>query len=193
MTDKTEEKETSEGEMQAEANDNGSKAQYENFEQFLATVDEGVKELYNSHTAGLKKALDEEREGRRSIAEQAKQLAGQVKELMPKAEKGSELESKLGETLKQLEDAEMRYLETQKRAGFTEQAITPEIGCSNIKAAYAIATSENLFNDKGQADWAMLKKLAPELFKVVPVTNAGVQTKVLNNEINSQLRKAAGF
>jgi len=55
---------------------------------YIEKADEPVKELSSTHIAGLKNALNAERESRRKLSEQ-------LKKLMTKAEKGSELEQKL--------------------------------------------------------------------------------------------------
>ena len=56
--------------------------------EYYQAPDEPVKELSSTHIAGLKNALNAERESRRKLSEQ-------LKKLMTKAEKGSELEQKL--------------------------------------------------------------------------------------------------
>ena len=56
--------------------------------EYYQAPDEPVKELSSTHIAGLKNALNAERESRRKLSEQ-------LKELMTKAEKGSELEQEL--------------------------------------------------------------------------------------------------
>lgn len=154
------------------------KSSYETFDEFLATLDDGVKELYEAHTSGLKTALDRERANTRSLADQ-------LKSLQPKAEKGSELEKELSETLTRLEQAERKTV-------FLEEAVKPEIGCVNPKVAYALATSEEYFDDKGQPDWKQLKETAPELFRTTPVTNAGTRKKPASTDINAEIRRKAG-
>jgi len=163
-----------------------AKPTFEKFEDYLATVEEPVKELYTKSVSGLKNALEGEREERKKLSEQ-------VKTLLPKAEKGSELEGKLTETVRMLEAAEQRYVESQRRATFAEDAIKPSVNCSNVKAAYALAVSENLFTEDGIPRWADLKKLAPELFRTSNQTNAGNRGKSVANDINSAIRRAAGL
>lgn len=170
-----------------EENDNGKTKEnsFETFEEYLGSVDDKTRELYEKHTAGLKSALEKEREERKSLSDR-------IKEIAPKAEKGSELESRLAETLKMLEDAEKRNLETDRRAKFIEQAIRPEIGCSNVNAAYKIALADNLFDKNGDPIWPELKKNAPELFRS-KVTDAGKNSKVDSNDMNSIIRSVAGY
>lgn len=126
------------------------------FDAWLTEQPEHVRGGYDKRTQGLKSALETERE-------QRKELAKQIKDLMPKAEKGSEAEKALGETLSRLEQVE-------RRAAFAEQASQPEIGCSNPRAAFLVAEAEGLFTRQGVPDWAAIKAAAPELFarKTVP-------------------------
>lgn len=162
------------------------KQSFESFEQFVETLDEPVKELYSSHISGLKNALDGERENRRKLSEQ-------VKSLTPAVEKGSELEKKLAETAKLLDEAERRSVEYNRRATFAEQAIRPGVNCANVKAAYALAVSENLFTEDGSPKWKELQKLAPELFRFSKQTNAGNPNEAVSNDINAAIRRAAGI
>lgn len=162
------------------------KTQYASFDAFVEGLDEPLKELYNSHISGLKNALEGEKENRRKLSEQVKALA-------PKVEKGSELEQKLAETVKQLEEMEQRSKEANRRAYFAEDAIRPGVGCTNVRVAYALAVSENLFDAEDKPKWAELKKLAPELFKVTRLTDAGNHSSSVANDINAAIRKAAGI
>lgn len=157
------------------------------FEQYIEAQPEKVKSLYEKHVTGLKGALESERSNRRKLSDQ-------LKELTPKVEKGSELESKLAETVRLLEEAEQRSAELNKRAMFAEQAIRPDVGCSNIKACYALAVSENLFTDKGEPKWAELRSIAPELFRSMnKQTDGGAQKPAVTNDINAAIRRAAGL
>jgi hypothetical protein len=122
-----------------------------------------VKALYSQHVTGLTNAVKATREERDALSKQ-------IKDLLPKAEKGSELERSLVEFSGKLEIAE-------KRATFAEDAARPEIGCNNPKVAWLIAQSEGLFDKKGVADWAAIKQSAPELFrKPAAAGNAGAGT-----------------
>ena len=143
--------------------------------------DPKIKELYEQHTAGLLntvKATRDERDG----------LKSQVKDLLAKSEKGSENEKALTETLLKLEA-------TERRAAFVEEAVKPGIDCRNPKAAYAYAVTVDAFDKRGQPDWALLKREAPELFgKSTPPAHggSGTETPPQANDINSQIRRAAG-
>jgi small-conductance mechanosensitive channel len=165
------------GNPDADNNENNQQ-KYDNFESFLNEQDEAVKELYQSDIAGLKTALKSERDSN-------KELADSLKELSSKVEKGSEAEQKLTEMANKLDAA-------NKRANFAEMAIKPEIGCVNIKAAYALALADNLFDDKGIPQWEEVKKAAPELFRKPGKTDAGEGADDVPSDINAAIRKAAG-
>jgi hypothetical protein len=121
------------------------------FEAWLAGQPEDVRGLYESHTKGLRTALDTERSERSALSRQLRELQG-------KAEKGSDAEKGLAELQGRLELAE-------RRATFAEEAHKPEIGCVNAKAAWALAQAEGLFDRRGNPDWAALQAVAPELFR----------------------------
>lgn len=157
---------------------------YETFEDFLASVDEPIKILYKKHTDGLSSALEKERSGR-------KDLEKQLKELLPKAEKGSALEQELAEKVRLLEETDKKYAEVERRAKFAEEAGQSNVKCVNIKAAYALATVENLFKEDGSPKWDDLKKIAPELFKIGSTDAGSTGKRALDNDINSALRNAA--
>ena len=154
-----------------------SEVTYETFEDLLNTFDEPAKALYESHTAGLKSALDTERKERKALAEQLKELSG-------KAEKGSEMEAKLAETAQKLE-------QTERRAKFAEESSAE--GCVNPKAGWTLASAEELFTEAGDIDWRKLKGIAPELFKVAPATNAGIKSKPAAIDFNEEIRRKAGI
>ena len=151
------------------------------FAEWLASQDEAVKTAYEEHITGLKatvKATRDERDG----------LAKQIKDLLPKAEKGSELEKSLTEFGAKLEAAE-------QRASFFEDAVRPGIDCRNPRVAYALAVADNLFDRKGAPDWTTLKAAAPELFgKITPPGNAGNGAggaPPKNSDMNAAILRAA--
>jgi len=152
------------------------------WETWLEAAPAEVKTLYEEHTAGLLSTV-------RATRAEREALKDQVKELLPKAEKGSEMESRLNETLSKLEA-------TERRAIFVEEAVKPSIGCRNPKAAYALAVADNLFTRSGSPDWDAIKEAAPELFGVVaPPAKPGAGTGQPSPEaddMNARIRKAAG-
>lgn len=153
-----------------------------NFDTWLGEQPEHVRGALDNHTAGLKSALDKERNDR-------KDLVKELKRLEAAAGQGSEAQKALGEMSSRLEVAE-------QRAAFYEEAGRPEIGCSNPKAAFLVAQADGLFTKRGDPDWAAIKATAPEFFarKVVP-GNAGVGTQitpVAAGGMNEFIRSATG-
>lgn len=120
------------------------------FDNWLGEQPDHVRKGYEGKTQGLHSALERERQERKEISKQ-------LKELLPKAEKGSEAEKALGEMSTRLEQA-------NQRAAFVEEAIRPEIGCRNPKAAFLVAQADGLFKRSGEPDWTAIKQAAPELF-----------------------------
>ncbi len=128
-----------------------------NFEKWLEGQDETVKGLYDSHTKNLKSALERERESRKAFE-------GQVKELLGKAEAGSELAGKLATLSTEFETAE-------RKNAFYEEAIAS--GVSNLKLAWLAASTEQLFDKKSKPDFAALREKYPEVFAPAAAGNAG--------------------
>jgi len=156
----------------------------ETFEAFLDAQPAEIQGLYETHTKGLKAALDSERSQRGDLTKQ-------LRELLPKAEKGSELEATLNATMAKLEDAE-------RRAEFLEEATKPEIGCRSkyIKTAYMAAQAEGMIDAKGRVDWLALKAAYPEMFgEPTPKGNAGNGTQAppaAAISMNDLIRRKAG-
>lgn len=154
----------------------------ETFAAWLEKQDETVKRLYTEHTTGLQNAV-------RATRQERDDLAKQIKDLSSKAEKGSEMERSLSDLNTKLEQAE-------RRAIFAEEAVMPEIGCSNPKAAYALALTDNLFKRDGSPDWAAIKSAAPELFgRNRTKSNAGNGTDTeppAAKDMNKFIRRASG-
>lgn len=163
---------------------NDAKSQYETFDDFLASVDEPIRNLYEKHTSGLISALDKERSSR-------KELEKQMKELLPKAEKGSTLEKELAERVRELEESEKKYVEIERKARFAEEANSANIKCTNVKAAYALATLENLFEENGAPKWNEIRKFAPELFKISGTDAGSTNSNTLTGDVNAAIRQAA--
>lgn len=155
------------------------------FDEFLQAQDDTVRSLYETQTSGLRSALEKERESR-------KQANETINNLRPLVEKGSATEKQLNETLATMEQLKAQAERDAKRANFAEQAITPDVNCTNIKAAFALATAENLFNEDGVPNWTELKKLAPELFGTKR-NHAGATGEPVAQGMNQIIREAAGF
>ena len=152
-----------------------------NFEEWIGTQDEATKQAYNNHITGLKNTVTATRQERDAFKKQ-------LQELLPKAEKGSELESALTELSTKLEV-------TEKRAVFAEEAVKPEIGCMNPKAAWLVAVADDLFDRRGNPDWNAIKQSAPELFKKKDAqgnAGSGTRTQLPTGGMNQAIRSMAG-
>lgn len=152
------------------------------FETFLEAQPEEVKALYQKHSESLLHSVKATRDERDAFKKQ-------VKELMSKAEKGSEFEKSLIDMTAKLETAE-------RRNNFLEDAIRPELQCRNARACWVLAEAEGLFDKKGNPDWTAIKTAAPELFGTPTANaNAGNATQQKPNphrDMNTYIRKAAG-
>jgi hypothetical protein len=152
------------------------------FESWLEEQDETVQGLYESHTQGLRTALDTERSNR-------KKLEKQLRELAAKAEKGSENETQLN----QMAD---RLAETERQNTFFDAAHAA--GVRNLKLAWLAASEAGLVRKDGQADFAALKEQFPELFEAGPPRpsgNPGDGTRTPpagNDDFSNAIRRAAG-
>jgi hypothetical protein len=129
------------------------------FDEWINAQPAEVVAAYQEHTTGLQNTVKATRKERDDLSKQIATLTAQ-------AAKGSELE-------KSLQDLQGQLEATNRRASFAEDAGRPEIGCSNPKAAFAIAQAENLFTRTGAPDWNAIKAAAPELFIKKPTTPAG--------------------
>lgn len=159
--------------------DQGQSAGELSFDKWIESQEEKVKGLLESHTKGLKSALDSERETRKGFEKQIKELVG-------KAEKGSEAERQLNTLLEQAEA-------TNRKAAFYEEAHSA--GIANLKLAYIVASTEGLFDKKGNVDFSTMKTNYPELFaKPIIKGNAGEGTdsEPIKKSMNDIIRKAAG-
>lgn len=152
------------------------------FDGWLANQPDQVKNLLDGHTKGLKNALDSERESRKKLERDLRELAG-------KAEAGSEAQ-------KQLTGMADQITEADRRADFYEAAHAA--GVSNLKLAYMVASADNLFDRKGNPDLEALKSAYPELFGGKPKVssgNAGSGTsdnKKPSRTMNDFIRVASG-
>jgi len=150
----------------------------------LATLPESVRALYESHTTGLRNTVTATRSERDA-------LAGRLADLTKALGKDTPEEARrlLAEMTSELEV-------TNRRAAFYEEAGKPEIGCSNPKAAFLVATADELFDRRGNVNWQGLKEAAPELFRVrAPQGNAGTGTgnpPPVTHSMNDFIRAAAG-
>ena len=153
----------------------------ESFDGWIDTQPDEIKALVTQHTSGLKSALDNERAER-------KRYAAELRDATTRAEAGSAAQAALQAITERVELAE-------RRAAFYEDAIRPEVGCSNAKAAYLVATADNLYTRTGEPDWPQIKAEAPELFRDRSSTanaGSGTQTPPRTQGMNEFIRQAAG-
>ena len=128
------------------------------------SLDEAQRGLIDQHITGLKNTVAATRTERDALSQQ---MADITKALGKNPEEAKRL---LDEMSKSLDLA-------NQRAAFAEEAIRPEIGCANPRAALAVAQNDKLFDRRGNPDWTAIKQAAPELFRpVVPQGNAGSGT-----------------
>lgn len=152
-------------------------------DEWLSDQPDTIKNLIDSHTDGLRSALNSERAERKKLSQQLKTLGA-------KAEKGSELESEIAKLTGTLE-------ENQRKADFYERAHTA--GVKNLRLAYLAATDGDLFDRDGDVNFDKLKEQAPELFaskekQPTPKGNAGAGRGQggATPSMNSFIRRAAG-
>jgi hypothetical protein len=163
------------------ASETPADAPAESFDGWLAGQPETVQSLVATHTAGLKSALESERTERKNTAKQ-------LREALAQADKGSALEKSLQEITTRAEQAE-------RRASFFEEAARPDVGCSNPRAAFLVASAEGLFTRAGEPDWKRIKDAAPELFqRKLPTANPGngTQAPPHTGGMNEFIRRSAG-
>jgi hypothetical protein len=153
-------------------------------EKWLESLDEKSKGFLESHTAGLKSALDNERAN-------GKTLAKQLKDAAASAEKGSELETKLAAILES-------QTASERKAEFYEMASAK--GVTNLKLAWSAAKDDESFQLRdGSIDFTKLQESYPELFrsKTAPTSagsGAGTQhqpAKSTNQAMNEIIRETA--
>lgn len=158
----------------------GEKPPAATFEEFLAAQPDEVKTLYEAHNAGLKSALDKERDNNKALAKQ-------LRDATSKMEEGSEARKSLEKIGADLETA-------TRRADFYEAAT--QAGVRNLKLAWVVATTDDLFDKKGNVNFETMKKDYPELFeaKQIPPGHAGSGQGQGNQTrgMNDLIREAAG-
>jgi hypothetical protein len=151
------------------------------FESWQEAMTDEQKSLIAGHIKGLKSALDSERESRKSLEKQLRDLA-------KSAEKGSEAQNQLTKLADDLQAAD-------RKAEFYEAA--HGAGVKNLKLAYMVATNDELFDKHGRADFVEMKKLFPELFGTSNPTRgdagSGTEKKTKpSGGMNDFIRSAAG-
>ncbi len=152
------------------------------YESWLEKQPTEVKGLLEGHVRGLKSALDSEREGRKKLEREIRDLAG-------KAEKGSQAEA-------QLTQVADKIAEGDRKAEFYEAAHAA--GVTNLKLAYLAAVQEDMFDKHGRVNFEAMRQTYPELFggaKKPPAGTAGNGTRNApdgHQGMNDFIRAAAG-
>ena len=157
----------------------------QSFEDWLGTLPEEqqktAKKLHSEHEKGLKTALESERESRKDVE-------GQLRDLAKKAEKGSELQ----EELNKMADTQASV---EQQRDFYEEAHGK--GVTNLKLAYTVAVQDELIDKKGRVNWEAFKENYPELFRKDKVLETDAGDGSQNNgapakDMNTWIRGRAG-
>jgi hypothetical protein len=154
----------------------------QDFDSWLASQPEDVKTLLSGHTAGLKNALKSERDARSDLEKQLRDLAA-------KSEKDSDAQKQLTSMADQMGEAD-------RKAGFYEAAHAA--GVKNLKLAYTVAVSDEMFDRRGNINFQAMKEAYPELFGGVqkaPTGNAGSGAgggQTTGISMNDFIRRKAG-
>ena len=152
------------------------------FEDWYKGLAPEQQEAVDTHIDGLKSALKSEREERKTVERQLREIA-------KRAEEGSDLRQ-------QLDTLATEQATANAKATFYEQA--HGAGVKNLRLAWLAAADAGLVDAKsGECDFGRLKQAAPELFapKLAAGNNAGNgagQTGVKEPSMNDWLRAAAG-
>jgi len=151
------------------------------FDRWLGEQPNEVKGLLDGHTKGLKSALTSERDTRKGLEKQVRDLAA-------KAEKDSDAQKELVGIADKLSSAEQQtdFYEAAHAAGVT-----------NLKLAYTVAVQDEMFDRRGQVNFDTLKQSYPELFgkTSTPPGNAGDGTDTQPDpakDMNTFIRRSAG-
>lgn len=155
------------------------------YDTWLAQQPEDVRTGIEAHITGLRNTVQATRQERDA-------LSGRLTELTNALGKDTPEEAKrlLAEMTSELET-------TNKRAAFYEGAGNPEVGCTNPRAAFLLAQADQLYDRRGNPDWAAIKAAAPELFRQAGQQKgsadggAGGDNKPTGNSMNDFIRKAA--
>jgi len=134
------------------------------FDTWLPNQDDAVQGMIESHTSGLKSALQRERDARKSFE-------NQLKDAIKAADDGSELQQQLQAMSNANEEL------TQKTAAYEAFAVA---GISNFKLAWLAASEMGAIDKKGNVNLESLRTSYPELFGTkragAPAGNAGSGT-----------------
>lgn len=151
------------------------------FDAWQKGLSDEQKGLIESHVKGLKSALDSERGSR-------KDLEKQLRDMAKKAEAGSDAQTQLTKLADDL-------LTADRKADFYEAAHAA--GARNLKLAFTVALTDELFDKHGRVNFDEMKKSYPELFAstTTPRGDAGSGTDrkpKAGAGMNDFIRSAAG-
>jgi len=130
------------------------------FEDWYKTLGAEQRGALDTHIDGLKSALKNERDERKTVEKQLRALAA-------KADEGSELRAQLDKLASDAQQA-------TAKAEFFQAGHAANV--KNLRLAWLAATDAGLIDAKtGECDFGKLKQVAPELFtvKLTPSHNAG--------------------
>ena len=144
------------------------------FESWFETLEPMQRELVSGHTSSLRSALEVERNDRKALAKQLKELSG-------KLEANSDAAQQLDALRTQMET-------TTRRAEFVEEAALA--GCALPRQAWHIAQAENLSVAQMRSQYPQLFNLAPKAPAGAGVGTAAPPAKTRN--MNDWIRQAAG-
>lgn len=129
-------------------------------DEWYSSLDDATKPLVDAYAANLKSALKSERDTRKALEKQ-------VKELSQKAGKDNELSAKLEELSNSLAEA-------SRQTAFYEAANSrDDLPRNRVAAAYKIAKLDNLIDDEHNVDWDAMKTNHDYLFVEVTKKVAG--------------------
>lgn len=177
----------SQGESESNEQPQSQQGDPETFEAWLSAqpveIQSKAKPLFEAHVSSLQNAVKATRRERDDFQRQ-------IRDLSKKVETGSE-------TQKQLEKLSSSLDEANRKSDFYEGASSHE--CRNVKAAYAVAVSNDLFTKSGEPDWKAIQAEAPELFgKTQPKINKKTAGSGTDGEtprsgsMNDWIRREAG-
>ena len=163
-------------------------ATFKTFDEWYQSLPDNVKTLANGakdHFERMTATVRDTRQDRDALSENLKTI---TKLIGTKPEEAAQAIQKLQGDLESL----------NKKTEFYDAASAVE--CRNPKAAFAIATTNNLFKRDGKPDWESIKTEAPELFGKAfvkpPRKSAGSGTDsepAKTGSMNDLIRKGAGY
>lgn len=119
----------------------------ESWDAYMESQPEPVKALFESHVSGLKSALADERDQRKTFEKELRDVAKQL-------EDGSDAKA-------QLERLSQQYEEAERRIAFYETAPADLV---SHKLGWLAATELGAFDRRGNVAWDAVKTAYPELF-----------------------------